>query len=249
MCVPSYFCEEANGITYEVVEESQITLDNWIKKYDLICAKPIIISSFSMSYFVGFAVGSIFVPTLGDIYGRKKVFLINMLIAEATMIAIPFLPGGTEKQIIPLIALLLILGISNTGRVGTGFAYMCEIAPKEAGNMIGGVWNSLEGSIYIFSTLYFMKNKNWLYPQAMGNILFFLTIGPVLYVPESPKWLFKNKRYIECYESLLKMAKFNGKQLSIATMSFLFQKPKHGRKVRDLKINLSPDTSGKSLEN
>ena len=74
-CVPSYFCGEHAEISWEIVEDSTHTLDNWMSKYDLTCESPYLISSFGMSFFFGFFLGSFFLPSMSDKMGRKSIFL------------------------------------------------------------------------------------------------------------------------------------------------------------------------------
>ena len=47
-CIPEYFCEKSNGITFNSDYNDPTTLENWISKYDLVCAGKFVISSFSM---------------------------------------------------------------------------------------------------------------------------------------------------------------------------------------------------------
>ena len=35
----------------------------------------------------------------------------------------------------------------------------------------------------------------------------------LIFIPESPKWLYKNERFEECYKILEKTARFNGTEL------------------------------------
>ena len=73
-CKPDYFCDSSNGISYTVDQDSRITLDNWMNKYDLICASPFVISSFSMSFFAGYAIGSVTLSSIPDKVGRKRIY-------------------------------------------------------------------------------------------------------------------------------------------------------------------------------
>jgi len=61
---------------------------------DLICASPFYLGLFGMMYFLGFMIGNTFIPTLGDIYGRKKLFFINYFVYFMTAFGIVVMPGG-----------------------------------------------------------------------------------------------------------------------------------------------------------
>ena len=56
------------------------------------------------------------------------------------------------------------------------------------------------------------KNWHWMivYVASLSFVLFFVHL---LFMPESPKWLYEKQRYRECLMVFEKMAKFNGKQL------------------------------------
>ena len=60
--MPSYFCNDSNNITWFKDSDDQFSLNNWIDRFELTCASPFIISSFSMFNFMGWALGSLFVP-------------------------------------------------------------------------------------------------------------------------------------------------------------------------------------------
>jgi len=71
-CQPEYFCDASHDISYTIDWDATTSLKNWMTRFDLICASPLMISSFSMLYFFGLAIGSIFLPVLGDVIGRRK---------------------------------------------------------------------------------------------------------------------------------------------------------------------------------
>ena len=61
-CEPIYFCNPHNNITYTLFEKDELTLGNWVKDFDLLCASHFTISSFAMAFFAGWALGSFWVP-------------------------------------------------------------------------------------------------------------------------------------------------------------------------------------------
>lgn len=97
-CQPHHFCEAENGIGYTIDYEDEITLSNWIEKFDLICAGKFIISSFAMFYFMGFCSGSMLIPRMGDLYGRKKIFCASLFLQLMTLVSILLVPGGSSKN-------------------------------------------------------------------------------------------------------------------------------------------------------
>ena len=79
-CRPEYFCQEQNGIRWDVDWSNDKSIENWISKFGLNCASGLTISSFGMLYFSGFAVGSTFWPRQADFMGRKPFVILTLLI-------------------------------------------------------------------------------------------------------------------------------------------------------------------------
>lgn len=62
------------------------------------------------------------------------------------------------------------------------------------------------------TALYFRFVSNdwrWLY-LGLAILLIALAVPGMLWMPESPKFLYENKRFAECKAVLLKMGRFNG---------------------------------------
>jgi MFS family permease len=77
------------------------------------------------SFFLGTFVGSFILPRLADIYGRKPMFLIGLVLY---VITVQGLMHSTNKNMMYL--LLFLGGISETGRYYVAYVYAVEIAPK-----------------------------------------------------------------------------------------------------------------------
>ena len=61
-CKPEVFCDESEGVLWEIDEKDPISLNNWMKKYEMYCASSFTISLFGMCYFLGMAIGSTILP-------------------------------------------------------------------------------------------------------------------------------------------------------------------------------------------
>lgn len=74
----------------------------------------------------------------------------------------------------------------------TGYTYFTEFYPEKYQSVIGTVWNVTEGMIVLLLVIYFVFiTRNWRYIiwyAAITNIIFLIIA--LLYLPESPKWLF-----------------------------------------------------------
>lgn len=82
--------------------------------------------------------------------------------------------------------------------------------------MLGIIWNISEGLIVVLLTFYFrFISKSWRPPIVLATLLAFISgVYVYLKVPESPKWLYSQQRYLECLKALNYMAGKNGVRLS-----------------------------------
>ena len=104
------------------------------------------------------------------------------------------------------------MGISTSGRTSVGFCYFCELAPTKYHNMLGTLWSMSECMIYIYLTIYYKYvSKDWFWTVAFGLCLNVLGLVFLVFLPESPRYLFYKKRFKECEEVLRIMAKYNNK--------------------------------------
>lgn len=72
----------------------------------------------------------------------------------------------------------------------------------------------MEGLILLLMVVYFVfisKSWYWIILYAAVSNIIFLAIA-IWFLPESPKWLYDQKRYVDCVRVLKKMANFNGEK-------------------------------------
>lgn len=154
-------------------------------------------------------IGSFFVPQLSDKYGRKKIFTACMSIQLFIFVVTLVLPSNLY---ILQVASLLVLGVSTSGRTSIGFCYFCEFSPTNYHNLLGTLWSVSEAMVFIYLTIYYKYiSKDWFWTVAFGLSLNIVGLVFLLFLPESPRYLFYKKRFKECEEVLRAMAKYNGR--------------------------------------
>ena len=117
-------------------------------------------------FWLGWCVTLLWVPRLGDVYGRKWMIAYNNCVSFVLYIATMYAPN-----VYVLGAVLFTWGIFNSCRTNIAFMYMLELMPKKQQNLIGTIWNCFEGSINLFATYWFMKiSLNWYWFVAIGLI-------------------------------------------------------------------------------
>jgi MFS family permease len=78
------------------------------------------------AYFIGWASSLLFIPTLADIYGRKWIYRICLIIYMVDITMIYFVT--TAKQ---MIAIQFVNGFVTTARLSIGFVYAQELCSKK----------------------------------------------------------------------------------------------------------------------
>ena len=170
-CIPDYFCNKENIDLFDkwtYVKDSSISLNNWMLKYDLICADYTIISSFGMAYYAGFALSNLIIPPMSDKRGRKNWYLGSQLIQTLSTLGIALMPGNPEAKhyAIPIIvAMFFIQGCTRSGTQLIGYCMMLDSAPESTHSWITGIWSFSEGWAYVSLTLYYKYiSKDTIWP-------------------------------------------------------------------------------------
>jgi MFS family permease len=196
-CKSDYFCKHPDLVHWQRNDASNISLNNWILKYDMVCSS--LIPDFGMAFFTGIAVSSMFLASLGDKHGRKKVVTACMFVNLFVFIGFYFMPSD-PKYLFALIALFAIQGLEAGGITAVGFCYFVELSPQRYAPLTGTLWNMSYALNFIIITLvYAYVNKNWEHSVLAGIIIqLFCIVFTVCFIPESPKWLFEMGEYEKC---------------------------------------------------
>ena len=107
-------------------------------------------SFIASAFFLGWSLTLLWVPRLADIYGRKYIFAIGQIFG-AILYSILMVTDSLNVTI----AVSFLCGMLNSVRVNIGYVYLIELMPKSAEASVTTAWNILEGSVYVFATIYF----------------------------------------------------------------------------------------------
>ena len=136
-------------------------------------------------FLLGIVVGCSTLTRLGDVYGRKPIYLLGLVMHIFFMIGIIW---STNKFISYF--LLFIFGMSVTARYYVGYTYNLEMQPKSQYVLVSTTMFMFESMVYFFICIYFRYiAKNWVVLQV-PNLMFAISgIIFLLMMPESPKFL------------------------------------------------------------
>lgn len=138
-------------------------------------------------FFFGTFSGSFVLPQLSDIYGRKPLFLVGVVLYIISVLGMYF-----STNLYVLYALLVLGGIAETGRYYVAYVYAIEIMPKRVQNMAGLYIFMVFSISKVFVCLYFWlsKGKEWKTCAYAALILAtYSLIFTTIYLPESPRFL------------------------------------------------------------
>lgn len=119
------FC--ANPDLCEVNWDSELTINNLIIQLNFECVPKWQLGMVGAVFLLGIVVGCSTVTKLGDVYGRKPVYLSGMILNFVLIAALLFL-----KNVYVVWFCLFMLGVSITSRYYVGYTYNLEFQPKKA---------------------------------------------------------------------------------------------------------------------
>lgn len=157
--------------------------------------------------FAGWAFAATFLPRLADVYGRKVVYLVSM-IGHGTLFGAIVL---SRSRILTTV-LMFLLGMFSVGRASVGYLYMLELSPVKQQATIGTMLQLCNTLVTILATVYFYAiSKEWVWFETCGVALNFIVVGCIYFLPESPKYLYAQKRWDDLRYSLNQIGRANGK--------------------------------------
>ncbi|CAI2365215.1 unnamed protein product [Moneuplotes crassus] len=207
-CERDFVCDNRDTIQYQFQDnnfQKSNDLNNWITHLDLLCVSEFTKSLFGALFFVGAVIATVTVLRLGDIYGRKPVLIICNIGCGVIFITLYFVDNL-------VLAYLLVIPIGMFGLAKGALTYlqMLELVPSRL-NSVLHTFGGLVASLFTFSAtafFYFVPNAR-LFLIILG-IMCLIHLIPVIKAPESPKFLYTQKRWNELREAINSIAYTNG---------------------------------------
>lgn len=163
-------------------------------------------------YFIGYALSTIFAASLGDNFGRRKTFITTMIFQALSVLCLALLPSHQTSSLYMAYGLYFVIGFLSYIRICIGICYFLEFIPEKYQSTAATVFSISDCFTNIWLTIYYRyMSKNWIY-VAYFNVLLSssATLMSIIFVYESPKWLYDMKRFGECAKVLKSIARING---------------------------------------
>jgi putative MFS transporter len=142
---------------------------------------------FGTMTFAGLTVGAFAAGILGDRFGRRFSYQINLAIFGVASFAAAFAPS-----IMWLIAARFVMGLGMGAEIVISYGMLSEfIPPKYRGRMLALLSLFANSSVFIASivSLYVIPTFGWRYMFGMAGVLALVVWFMRKSLPESPRWL------------------------------------------------------------
>ena len=118
-------------------------------------------------------------------------------------------------SIYTIIGVFGIGGFNSAGRMMVGYCFLMEFAPKKNAGWMSTLWNMHDSITVVFTILFYRYwSSDWHYTLYWASFVQTVTITNILFfIPESPKWLYDQKKWGELNKAMKYMAKVNGKTM------------------------------------
>jgi len=127
ICTTANICAGDPRITSSAIDwTNEASLHNWHLQYDLQCMPKAQQGLISSMFFLGWCVTLLWMPRLGDVYGRKKLILWDNFISLTMYLGVLVAPN-----IYVLAGLLFAWGFFASVRTNIGYCYLIELMPKK----------------------------------------------------------------------------------------------------------------------
>ncbi|WP_370134080.1 MULTISPECIES: MFS transporter [unclassified Bradyrhizobium] len=157
-------------------------------------------AAFVSATFIGMTMGAWFSGILGDRYGRRFTYQVNLAIFGLASIAAALAPSMTV-----LIACRFVIGIGLGAEIVVGYATLTEFVPASSrGRWIGLLAVVTNFSLFVSSMvgLWVIPNFGWRYMFAIVGVLAMVVWVMRKSMPESPRWLAAHGREKEAEQIL-----------------------------------------------
>ncbi|XP_070558288.1 organic cation transporter protein-like [Ptychodera flava] len=174
-------------------------------EYDLVCDNGWMRQLSKSVLPLGNLVGVVIFGQLADIFGRRPIFLVNVVLSLATAVITAFSP----YYIMFLIG-QFFLGIFPHSLYVTGNVIVMEMIGLEYRTRCGTILRIAFSVFYMmFGGLAALCHGNWRQIQLISGLMWIFYLPAFFIIVETPMWLIQKKKYEKAKTVLGRFAKFN----------------------------------------
>ena len=172
----------------------ELTLENWVQKFDLRCESNLTIGSFGSIFFIGKVLGMIFLSHLGDSIGRIRLLRISLTATFLCYFSMTFWIHDSKTLLVPM----FFAGLFSCWRTNLAFIYAQEIFQTKFKSLVGTIYMVNDVLTIVWATIFYKYvSKKWEHFFMIVEALMILSIVILFKMPESPSFLLDKGQYSE----------------------------------------------------
>lgn len=178
-------------------------------EWNFLCDEKYMFRMLQMLFLVGAVVGGVFGGALADKYGRKPMTLITLYTSMVLSIAAALAPHPYAFAVAKFLQAAMVQAC-----MACSTSLKIEMLPtryRTKAHAIGEVIAATLCVLHIVLAIYL--TRHWRYVEYINVLPMVVTLGNIWIVPESIRWLLKNKQEDKAMATIQRIARFNGVQL------------------------------------
>jgi len=209
-CTKHEICSQGLSKSEYIPDESDSQyIDNWQEQTNMLCESKQRIGFLGASFFIGVLVASTVVPVgyLSDVFGRKWIFVITLL-----LLAVACLGLLMAQSVDELYVYMFLLGVTFPGRIIVGMNYAYEFQTSRWKEYVQPLNQLTQGVTLILTAFYFQFISKKVFYLELVHFLFvvFIIAQTLAMFPESPRYNYSKDEFHKAKESLELVARING---------------------------------------
>lgn len=134
------------------------SIHNLIVQLNMECSPKWLLGGLGFVFLLGIVIGCSTLTKLGDLYGRRPVYLLGQVMNLVLILAIM-----TSTNLIADYFLLFFLGLSITSRYYVGYTFNVEMCPKKQQVFVSTFQFIMESVVYLLVCAYFVYiSSEWI---------------------------------------------------------------------------------------
>lgn len=120
--------------------------------------------------------------------------------------------------------MFFLVGCCAGGRVCVGLSYLNEFIPTKYQNITSVAFTNMDALVMTYQAIFYMFVPDWFYVHSVALIAAFFLVAAAYQFPESPKYMYANRRYDETRQILKIIARKNKAEITDDQIeNFLFE--------------------------
>ena len=208
-CTPSSFNSSSIEKCERYIYDQSVVTESFTTRFNLVCDAESQQMVLGVMVMVGLMLGSLIGGKLSDRYGRQRVMIGCVLVIVPTVMF-----AGYSKDFWTYAVLKFICTVALPCVWVSNHSLITEIFATEYRRTAVVVKELLWPIAGLALVAIFYLTRHWTYFHLWTGIFCALALPPLIIIPESPRWLSINRQSKKAEQVLLKIARWNQRNIS-----------------------------------